>query len=296
MVHADSSSRGRMALLMGVIFILLGGFSLAGLIQRVWVPPTAEAEEAPSQAEIAALRLEANRVREFRDTLAALGTQGKWSAIVSAADGFLAEKDNARIRYLRAEALLHTGREHEGWQEFARLLDGELSMGEQLLLEADSGGYRSRSEEALGRIDPAKATPLAANNVAWLCALAPKAVPDYDKAVHLAEIAVQKAPEEERLAYLNTLGAILHRAGHHKEAIAALQECDKLRPDAFNWVFLALAHHRLGQDKEARRWLEKVRHRVETTYGKAEQQEYRHELLLFWREVEETLAAPPTQP
>jgi hypothetical protein len=50
------------------------------------------------------------------------------------------------------------------------------------------------------------------------------------------------------------LGAVLVRAGRTREAIAALEESVRRNGhggSAFDWLFLAMAHHRLGQTKEA---------------------------------------------
>jgi tetratricopeptide (TPR) repeat protein len=83
--------------------------------------------------------------------------------------------------------------------------------------------------------------------------------------VAAAEMAVQSEPES--VVYLNTLGAILYRTGRAEEAIQWLSEADKLtkEPDAaaqtdpaYTGYFLAMAHHRLGHDEEAKKWLQKA--------------------------------------
>jgi tetratricopeptide (TPR) repeat protein len=68
-------------------------------------------------------------------------------------------------------------------------------------------------------------------------------------------------PQLKRLA-LNTLGAALYRAGRIDEAIARLEESVKASGGVGvpqDWAFLAMAHHKKGNDDEARRWLEKLR-------------------------------------
>src|SRR5262249_25505887 len=67
-----------------------------------------------------------------------------------------------------------------------------------------------------------------------------------------------------RPGYLNTLGAVLYRAGRHREAVAQFREAVRLNGSspggtAEDWIFLALAYHALGEAEEASRWLEKVR-------------------------------------
>jgi tetratricopeptide (TPR) repeat protein len=107
--------------------------------------------------------------------------------------------------------------------------------------------------------------------VAWTCALAPDAIPDLSAAVSLSAQAVESEPKS--IIYLGTLRAILYRAGRFEEAIERLHEGDRLVEEAepgmrsspattaataYNWYFLAMAHHRLGQAEEANKWLEKA--------------------------------------
>jgi len=116
--------------------------------------------------------------------------------------------------------------------------------------------------ERFGRTDKAED----ANAVAWACVLAPDALPDWSKAIALAEKAVGRDPGSA--AYLQTLGAALCRAGRLQDAIQRLTEADHLvidasdpsvRPSpAHTWLFLAMAHHRLGHQAEARKWFDKA--------------------------------------
>jgi tetratricopeptide (TPR) repeat protein len=59
---------------------------------------------------------------------------------------------------------------------------------------------------------------------------------------------------------LNTLGAVLHLACQHEEEIERLQEA--IQTDmggvAQDWLFLAMAHHKLGHVQEAKAWLHKA--------------------------------------
>src|SRR5262249_6069539 len=64
-----------------------------------------------------------------------------------------------------------------------------------------------------------------------------------------------------RRAYLNTQGAVLYRAGQHREAVKCLEEAIRAHGkggDFHDWVFLAMAHGRLREHTEARRWLERI--------------------------------------
>jgi hypothetical protein len=77
---------------------------------------------------------------------------------------------------------------------------------------------------------------------------------------------------------LNTLGAALYRAGRSQEAIFRLEEGIRKRGGESlpqDWVFLAMAHHQLGHDTEARRWLDRLRAHRPNENPRA-----------FWKELE----------
>jgi tetratricopeptide (TPR) repeat protein len=97
-------------------------------------------------------------------------------------------------------------------------------------------------------------------------------------------VAVKAASDDsDKHNFLQTLGAATYRAGRFEEAIGHLNDAMKARPepggpglrtdptayggvssgpipggDALDWLFLAMAHHRLGHAEEARKWLEKA--------------------------------------
>jgi eukaryotic-like serine/threonine-protein kinase len=121
---------------------------------------------------------------------------------------------------------------------------------------------------ALVRAHGRSEDPATANSLAWYCALAPTAISDSASPVILAERALDGFDADTKHAALNTLGAVLYRAGRFQEAIQRLEEAKTARKDAdepLDWPFLALAHHRLGHREEARRWLEKLRIRRPST-------------------------------
>jgi tetratricopeptide (TPR) repeat protein len=93
-------------------------------------------------------------------------------------------------------------------------------------------------------------------DVAWSSVMAMSEEPDLSEMVRLAELAVNGAPEDA--AALNTLGAALYRAGRFAEAVRRLDggiRKNRGQNIEAEWVFLAMAHHRLGHRNEARRWL-----------------------------------------
>ncbi len=96
------------------------------------------------------------------------------------------------------------------------------------------------------------------NNLAWLLAGRPEAAPhDPVQAIALAERAL--ALDRDRGEAWNTLGVAHFRAGQWSEAIDALEESMRLRygGDPCDWLYLAMARHRLGDAAEARRWLDR---------------------------------------
>jgi WD40 repeat protein/serine/threonine protein kinase/tetratricopeptide (TPR) repeat protein len=122
----------------------------------------------------------------------------------------------------------------------------------------DEEGYRQACAAWLGRLQTSSDVATW-NTVVWRCCLGPDAVADPAQALRLIEKAVAQSPNN--YFYLNTLGAYLYRAGRYEDAVRRLNEAMKGRPgggSAFDWVFLAMAHHRLGHAGEAGQWLAKV--------------------------------------
>jgi tetratricopeptide (TPR) repeat protein len=86
--------------------------------------------------------------------------------------------------------------------------------------------------------------------------------------IRLAEISVRGLDAFNKPIALNTLAAAQYRAGRYDEAIRRLEEAARARggvgiPE--DWAFLAMAHHRLGQRDQARRWLDRLREHQPST-------------------------------
>jgi WD40 repeat protein/tetratricopeptide (TPR) repeat protein len=100
------------------------------------------------------------------------------------------------------------------------------------------------------------------NAAAWPFALGPSAsAADLELPLELAEAAVAAASRVQKPAVLNTLGAVLLRAGRHDEAIRRLEEGVQLgggRGSPQDWAFLALACRRAGRVEDARRYAERL--------------------------------------
>jgi WD40 repeat protein/tetratricopeptide (TPR) repeat protein len=130
------------------------------------------------------------------------------------------------------------------------------------LHSGDVKGYRESCSRALERFGARfGAEPGLAASLAWACSLAAGATADPEQVVLLASGA-----SNGRASYLGQRaeGAALYRAGKFKEAIERFTAALKLReqPAPTVWLFLAMAHQRLNQPEEAKKWLDKANKRI----------------------------------
>jgi serine/threonine protein kinase/WD40 repeat protein/tetratricopeptide (TPR) repeat protein len=145
------------------------------------------------------------------------------------------------------------------------------------LKAGDAAGYRAACAgmaERLPEGDP-KMSHHESNSAARATTLGPSATDDWTRTLawsdhalaRLAEIekarpALQELIRRERHRFLSTRGAVLYRAGRFEEAVKVLREAMNLHPDVneFNdWLFLALAEHRLGHADAAKEAAVKAR-------------------------------------
>jgi WD40 repeat protein len=127
-----------------------------------------------------------------------------------------------------------------------------------LLAVGDRDGYRRACADMRQRFARPE-DPHGTNNTVYTCVLSPDAVTDFDVLVQLAEKANAKRPKD--WYYLDTLGAVLYRAGRCEDAIRTYDEACALHAkggNSCNWYVMAMAHHRLGHAEEARRLLSKA--------------------------------------
>jgi tetratricopeptide (TPR) repeat protein len=122
------------------------------------------------------------------------------------------------------------------------------------IAEGDDDGYRRACGDLHDRYattnDPRVASPLA-----YTCVARPGAGVAADALVRWGERAVPLFRGNERV-----LGATLYRAGRFEDAVRSLEASSHLTTlVAWDWLFLAMSHHRLGRTAQSRENLEKAR-------------------------------------
>jgi WD40 repeat protein/tetratricopeptide (TPR) repeat protein len=248
----------------------------------------------------------------LRERAQVLGRQlRRWEdALKDYAQAIEGAPDSGLLRREYGQALAELARWKEAVSSFSaatRLSPHDpLAWRELALAHLASGNedeYRRTCEQMLDRFGKF-ATAATANSVAWTCVLRPGAVNDPARAVEVARRAVSQPPPNA--SYLNTLGAALYRASDYRGAIAQVEKAKtapRITPaglailggkeavSVWDQLFLAMAHHGLGEEKQAKAWLEKavsprpeaspspawteklelqlLRHEAETTLGQA---------------------------
>src|SRR5262249_26338098 len=122
-----------------------------------------------------------------------------------------------------------------------------------------SGRYQEAEQVYSRLLESNPKSPAAHNDLAWLLATCPEpTVRDPGRAVALAGRAVELVPSTG--AYRTTLGVARYRAGDWEGAVAALEKSMELRQggDAYDWLFLAMAHRRLDDAGQARKWYDRA--------------------------------------
>jgi len=165
--------------------------------------------------------------------------------------GFLILRALARSEFKVAQAeidLAVTLRPDELWPRHRQILS--------LLASNDRNGVIQARASLLDRFGQVTGM-WDANNVACWCSLVPDVNDRLDVAVRLAEQTMENR-SVGKMECLNTLGVALYRAGRFEDAVQRLKEGIQLRDGIGvpkDWVFLAMAHHRLGHREQARQWL-----------------------------------------
>jgi WD40 repeat protein/Flp pilus assembly protein TadD len=136
----------------------------------------------------------------------------------------------------------------------------------------DHSGYQRACAAALERFGAAPDL-VAVQLAAWTCVLGVAAKDDAVRALAAAQRAALAEPKNH--ARLLTVGAALYRAGRFDDAVRKLDESTKVwgKDDTvWDWLFLAMSHHRLGQHRlaegywtKASRWMDQAGGRTPAT-------------------------------
>jgi tetratricopeptide (TPR) repeat protein len=132
------------------------------------------------------------------------------------------------------------------------------------LKASDRGAYSALGRQLWKRSEALRGDPMSLNNMAWCYALGPSGLADYQSLIAGLESAVAAIPRSagaQRHLFLNTLGAVLYRAGRYRDAVSRLKEGIAAQPDSRSpedYVFLAMACEKLGRHADAVGWLAKV--------------------------------------
>jgi tetratricopeptide (TPR) repeat protein len=152
--------------------------------------------------------------------------------------------------------------------------------------------YRRTCEhlvEQFGQTDE----PQIAALLVWCCKLRPDAVADWDAVIGMGEKALLNLPGNGRL--MHDLGAVLYRAGRFEPALQRLEEGVRHRPEeksiVWDWLWLAMVQHRLGDTDKARDWLRQAQDWMDQQGPNCNL-----ELELLRTEAEELLGVQRTEP
>jgi WD40 repeat protein/tetratricopeptide (TPR) repeat protein len=129
------------------------------------------------------------------------------------------------------------------------------------LAARDVAGYRNACATLLQRFGRSLKEDVP-TWVAHPCTWGPAAPDDLTSALTVAKRQAARHPDS--CGPLHTLGALLYRAGRFEDAVAKLQTAIEMKTHAKDggtiedWLFLAMAHHRLDEAAEAKKWLAKA--------------------------------------
>jgi tetratricopeptide (TPR) repeat protein len=237
---------------------------------RKWyVPATVWMEKyGPKNAELLCFRSEAASLLQFPEKLAPEHTH-----VEADGDEYYTLVINAHTEAAWAwsgRGLIHAelGHAQEATADFAKAVEFEKDdpfhryrQALSCLQLGDVTGYRNICKDMLDKFGlDAKAE--SARWTVWTCVLAGDAVADWKVPLQLAEKAVADNPKNYQS--LNYHGATLYRASQYQDSLKKLTEAEaayqhdekKLEVIAYNWLFLAMAYHRLGHVGEANKRLD----------------------------------------
>jgi tetratricopeptide (TPR) repeat protein len=128
-----------------------------------------------------------------------------------------------------------------------------------LLAANDVDGYREVCKEMLGKFGNVS-DPLEAWFVVWTTAIAPDSIDDKQQALRIAERVMNGHPNERYRVWPHA--AWLYRLGRLEESIVSWERVGKDNWAEVGLCFLAMAHHRLGNEDQARQYADQVSSKI----------------------------------
>jgi WD40 repeat protein/tRNA A-37 threonylcarbamoyl transferase component Bud32/tetratricopeptide (TPR) repeat protein len=236
--------------------------------------------------------------REEAITCAAAGL---WLGVIQHLDALLANGPaNPEFGLRRGHALAVLAHWAEAAADFEQAMKGEVNLqlaGWHAACLAAAGNWEAHRKACTELLEHFGKNPDQANEIAWCCARFREGPSDLAQPLKLAEQAAALQPKSHPV--LNTLGAVLVRTGHYADAIGKFQEgikIEKHEGTAWDWLFLALANHKLGHADEARKWLTRAQQWIDQAPkegANALPWDQRLELRLLRAEAEEAISKKP---
>jgi tetratricopeptide (TPR) repeat protein len=124
----------------------------------------------------------------------------------------------------------------------------------------DPEGYRKVRTDILKRFRDTN-VPWTASHLSYICVVMPSPEEETQTMLRLANFAIGATPSNPRIR-----GAVNYRAGNYEAAIADLNRSSLVfARRAWDWLFLAMAHHKLGHADEAKNYLQKALEWIDQT-------------------------------
>ena len=191
--------------------------------------------------------------RDFAEAAAVLSEMIRNQPASALAHSSLGHLLGERGEYAQAAAAFAKGVELEPDQPYVWYSQAAAHVG-----AGDLAAYRKVCAGMLDRFGNTK-DPWTAGRILYACVQGPDAVADMNRLLPLVEIARPDPNGGDRIH-----AAVLYRAGKHRESIAHMKKGSQER--AWDWLFIAMSHHKLRESVEANRYFDKARLWIAKSY------------------------------
>jgi tetratricopeptide (TPR) repeat protein len=201
------------------------------------------------------------------------GKMGQWDKTIADAVKAIELKGDFEIAWLlRGSAHASLGQWEKALEDFAKAATfpkaSKVASSHGALVHLqlkDPKSYRQACARLLDEWAQGE-DPKEAALVAWTCSASPESAVKLGRIIEVLE----KSNPSDYVS-LRALGAALYRSGKSQEAIKTFTKVIESRkqPSPSAWIYLAMTHHQLGQEDDARQWLEKAKNWVATARKQA---------------------------